>query len=124
MNEEVKKNDEEKKEGDSPTMIPRIIQTGYHELDLVHFFTAGTDEVRCWTVKKHSKAPKGAGTIHTDFEKGFICAEVMKYEDFVRLGSEAAVKNEGKYLQKGKDYEIDDGDIIFFKFNTPFAGKK
>lgn len=105
-------------------MIPRIVQTGYHELELIHFFTAGKDEVRCWSVRRHSKAPKGAGTIHTDFEKGFICAEVMKYEDFVALGSETAVKGEGKYLQKGKEYEIEDGDIIFFKFNTPSGGKK
>jgi obg-like ATPase 1 len=58
------------------------ITTGYHALDLIHFLTCGTDEVRCWTVRKGSKAPQAAGTIHTDFEKGFICAEVMKYEDF------------------------------------------
>lgn len=68
-------------------MLPRIIKTGYKALDLVYFFTAGEDEVRCWTVKAASKAPQAAGVIHTDFEKGFICAEVMKYEDLMKLGN-------------------------------------
>lgn len=67
--------------GDS--MIPKIIKTGYENLSLIHFFTCGKDEVRCWTVRKGSKAPVAAGVIHTDFELGFICAEVMKYTDFV-----------------------------------------
>lgn len=87
-------------------MIPKIINTGYETLNLIHFFTCGKDEVRCWTVKKNSKAPKAAGVIHTDFELGFICAEVMKYEDFVELGSEAEVKKEGKYKQNGRDYIV------------------
>ena len=78
-------------------MLPRIIKTGYKTLDLIYFFTAGEDEVRCWTVKSGSKAPQAAGVIHTDFEKGFICAEVMKYDDFIALGSIAAAKAEGKY---------------------------
>lgn len=64
-------------------MIPKIIKTGYENLSLIHFFTCGKDEVRCWTVRKGSKAPVAAGVIHTDFELGFICAEVMKYTDFV-----------------------------------------
>ncbi len=78
-------------------MLPKIIKLGYKSLNLVHFFTAGEDEVRCWTVQDGAKAPQAAGVIHTDFEKGFICAEVMKYDDFVRCGSEQAVKAEGKY---------------------------
>jgi len=109
----------EAKQTTGQSMIDKIIKTGYEELHLIHFFTAGEDEVKCWTVRKGSKAPKAAGVIHTDFERGFICAEVMKYTDFIELGSETAVKNAGKYKQNGKEYEVEDGDIIFFKFNPP-----
>jgi obg-like ATPase 1 len=98
--------------------IPKIIKTGYEHLQLVHFFTCGSDEVKCWTIRKYTKAPEAAGIIHTDFEKGFICAEVMKYDEFKELGSEAAVKAAGKYRQEGKNYIVQDGDIIFFKANT------
>mgnify|MGYP000249321763 CR=1 FL=1 len=84
------------------SMVPKIIKAGYQALDLVYFFTAGEDEVRCWTIRRNTKAPQAAGVIHTDFEKGFICAEVMKYTDFVEHGSENAVKAEGKYRQQGK----------------------
>jgi|Transcript_15272 obg-like ATPase 1 len=87
-------------------MIPRIIKTGYNILDLIYFFTAGEDEVKCWTVRKDSKAPKAAGVIHSDFERGFICAEVMRYDDFIEHGSEANVKSEGKLRQCGKEYEV------------------
>lgn len=87
-------------------MIPRIIKTGYNILDLIYFFTAGEDEVKCWTVRRDSKAPKAAGVIHTDFERGFICAEVMKYEDLMEYGSETNVKSEGKLRQCGKEYEV------------------
>ena len=80
-------------------MLPRIIKTGYKTLDLVYFFTAGEDEVRAWTIKVGTKAPQAAGVIHTDFEKGFICAEIMKYEDFIALGTIAECKNQGKYRQ-------------------------
>ena len=104
-------------------MVNRIIKTGYHALSLIHFFTAGEDEVKCWTIRQGTKAPKAAGTIHTDFEKGFICAEVMKYDDLVELRSEVAVKAEGKMKQCGKEYVVEDGDVIFFKFNTPNAPK-
>lgn len=100
------------------TMIPKIIKSGYNALDLIYFFTGGPDEVRCWTIRRRSRAPQAAGVIHTDFEKGFICAEVMKYEDFVELKTEQAVKSEGKYLQKGKDYVVEDGDIILYRFNV------
>jgi len=98
--------------------IPKIIKTGYHSLELIHFFTCGSDEVKAWTIRKGTKAPQAAGVIHTDFERGFICAETMKYEDFKELGSESAVKAAGKYKQEGKNYVVQDGDIIFFKFNV------
>lgn len=110
--------------GEVKSMLPRIITTGYNTLQLQYFFTAGNDEVRAWTVRKGSKAPQAAGVIHTDFEKGFIMAEVMKFDDLKELGSENAVKAAGKYVQKGKDYVVQDGDIIFFKFNVTTSGKK
>lgn len=108
----------------APSMINKIINTGYDSLDLIRFFTTGADEVRGWTVRKGSKAPKAAGVIHTDFERGFICAEVMKFEDFKELGSEQKVKGAGKYKQNGKEYVVMDGDIIFFKFNVSKSKKK
>ncbi|KAJ4851352.1 Obg-like ATPase 1 [Turnera subulata] len=104
--------------------LPKIIKTGFSAINLIYFFTAGPDEVRCWQIRRQSKAPQAAGTIHTDFEKGFICAEVMKFEDLKELGSEAAVKAAGKYRQEGKTYVVHDGDIIFFKFNVSGGGKK
>eukprot|EP01006_Ploeotia_vitrea_P034110 TRINITY_DN65703_c4_g3_i1.p1 TRINITY_DN65703_c4_g3~~TRINITY_DN65703_c4_g3_i1.p1 ORF type:complete len:397 (+),score=238.71 TRINITY_DN65703_c4_g3_i1:39-1229(+) len=107
----------------SQTMIPRIITTGYKALGLIHYFTCGPDEVKCWTLRKGSKAPQAAGVIHSDFERGFIMAEVMSYEDFVEHGSEAACKAAGKYKQQGKNYVVQDGDIIFFKFNVSDAKK-
>lgn len=106
------------------SILPRIITTGYAALQLGYFFTAGADEVRAWTIRKGTKAPQGAGVIHTDFEKGFIMAEVMKYEELKELGSESAVKAAGKYYQKGKEYVVEDGDIIFFKFNVTTVSKK
>ena len=122
--EEVKEDEiKEKKEGEvsdeSMSMIDRIVKTGYKTLDLIYYFTMGADEVKCWTIREGTKAPQAAGVIHTDFEKGFICAEVQKYEDFHRLGSELAVKNEGKLRQQGKEYVVEDGDVMFFKFNAP-----
>ncbi|XP_025931342.1 obg-like ATPase 1 isoform X2 [Apteryx rowi] len=104
--------------------LAKIIKAGYAALQLEYFFTAGPDEVRAWTIRKGTKAPQAAGKIHTDFEKGFIMAEVMKYEDFKEGGSEAAVKAAGKYRQQGRNYIVEDGDIIFFKFNTPQQPKK
>lgn len=88
------------------------------------FFTAGEDEVKCWQIRKGTKAPGAAGTIHTDFERGFICAEVMTYSDLTELKNEQAVKAAGKYRQQGKEYVVQDGDIIFFKFNVTSTGKK
>jgi len=104
--------------------IPKIVSTGYHALQLIHFFTCGTDEVKCWTLRSGAKAPQAAGVIHTDFERGFVCAEVMKYEDYKEAGSEAGVKAAGKYKQEGRNYEVKDGDIIFFKANTVGLDKK
>jgi obg-like ATPase 1 len=104
--------------------IPKVINAGYHSLELIHFFTCGTDEVRAWTVRNGSKAPQAAGVIHTDFEKGFVCAEVMKFTDYKELGSEGAVKAAGKYKQEGKNYVVVDGDIMFFKANTVGLDKK
>lgn len=102
----------------APTMIHKIVNTGYKALNLIHYFTAGEDEVKCWTIREGTKAPGAAGVIHTDFEKGFICAEVQSYDDLNRLGSEQEVKAEGLYKQQGKEYEVKDGDVMFFKFNV------
>jgi len=98
--------------------IPKIIKTGYYTLDLIHFFTCGADEVKCWTIRKGTKAPQAAGVIHTDFERGFVCAEVMKFDEFKELGSEGAMRAAGKLKQEGKGYSVCDGDIVFFKVNT------
>ncbi|XP_077997262.1 obg-like ATPase 1 [Glandiceps talaboti] len=100
------------------SILPKIIKTGFSALTLQYFFTTGDDEVRAWTIQKGMKAPQAAGRVHGDFEKGFIMAEVMKYEDFKELGSEAAVKAGGKYRQQGRNYVVEDGDIILFKANT------
>merc|ERR1719403_147930 len=108
------------------TILPKIIKAGFSILQLQYFFTAGADEVKAWTIQKGTKAPGAAGKIHTDFEKGFIMAEVMKFDDFKENGSEAATKAAGKYRQEGKQYVVHDGDIIFFKFNAGagLTGKK
>jgi GTP-binding protein YchF len=98
--------------------VVRLIQSAYHLLNLQTFFTAGADECRAWTINKGDKAPKAAGVIHTDFEKGFIRAEVIKYEDFINYKSEAAVRAAGKLGIEGKDYVVQDGDIMHFLFNV------
>lgn len=100
------------------SMLPKIITTGYQALNLVYFFTAGPDEVRAWTLRRYTKAPQAAGVIHSDFERGFIMAETMRFLDLKENGNELAVKAAGKYLQKGKEYVVEDGDVIFFKFNV------
>jgi len=107
-----------KENGGIRSALPKIIHKGYDALDLVHYFTAGADECKCWTIRKGTLAPKAAGVIHTDFEKGFIKAAVYKFADFEELGSEGAVKDAGKLLDKGKTYEVQDGDIMHFKFNN------
>jgi len=106
------------KEKGITSALEKIIVTGYKALGLAYFFTCGEDEVKAWTIQKGDKAPQAAGKIHTDFEKGFIMAEVMKYDDFKEGGSEVAVKAAGKYKQKGRDYVVEDGDIIFYKVNA------
>lgn len=98
--------------------VNRLIRSAYKLLNLDTYFTAGVKEVRAWTVHSGSTAPQAAGVIHTDFEKGFIRAEVMKYNDFVNFGSEAAVKEAGKFNIEGKDYIVEDGDIMHFRFNV------
>ena len=96
----------------------RLIKAIYHLLDLQTFITAGEMEVKAWTFRKGWKAPQCAGVIHTDFEKGFIRAEVIKYDDYIRYGSEAAVREAGKMGVEGKDYVVQDGDIMHFRFNV------
>lgn len=98
--------------------VSRLIRAAYALLDLETYFTAGVQEVRAWTYLKGSKAPQCAGVIHTDFEKGFIRAEVIKYDDFIALGSETAVKEAGKMAVEGKEYVVQDGDIMHFRFNV------
>jgi GTP-binding protein YchF len=98
--------------------LHRVIREAYTLLGLITYITAGKKEVRAWTVKKNSTAPQAAGVIHTDFEKGFIRAEVMKYDDLKRLGTEQAVKDAGLYKVEGKEYIVHDGDIMYFRFNV------
>lgn len=98
--------------------VNRLIRAAYSLLNLQTYFTAGPDEVRAWTFMRGTKAPQAAGIIHTDFEKGFIRAEVIKYDDYVSLGSEAAVKEAGKMGVEGKEYVVQDGDIMHFRFNV------
>jgi len=98
--------------------VSRLIRAAYHLLDLQTYFTCGVQEVRAWTFERSWKAPQCAGVIHTDFEKGFIRAEVIKYEDFTTLGSEAACKEAGKMNVEGKEYVVNDGDIMHFRFNV------
>lgn len=98
--------------------VSRLIRSAYALLNLETYFTAGPQEVRAWTYLKGSKAPQCAGVIHTDFEKGFIRAEVIKYEDYIHYGSEAACKEAGKMNVEGKDYVTQDGDIMHFRFNV------
>ena len=98
--------------------LGELIKAAYSTLGLQSFLTAGKKEVRAWTIKKGATAPEAAGTIHTDFERGFIAAEVMKYDDLVSLGSEQAVKAAGKLATVGKTYVMEEGDIVEFKFNV------
>ena len=98
--------------------VNKLIRTAYKLLNLRTYFTAGPKEVRAWTFKNGMKAPQTAGIIHTDFEKGFIRAEVIKYEDFIALGSEAKCKEAGKMSVEGKEYVVQDGDMMNFRFNV------
>ena len=98
--------------------VNKLIQATYLLLNLITYFTAGEKEVRAWTVTRGTKAPGAAGVIHTDFEKGFIRAEVIKYDDYVKFGSEASVKDAGKLGVEGKEYVVTDGDVMHFRFNV------
>lgn len=98
--------------------VTKLIQAAYRLLNLATYFTAGVQEVRAWTITQGFTAPQAAGVIHTDFEKGFIRAEVIKYQDFTTLGSEAACKEAGKLSVEGKTYIVEDGDIMHFRFNV------
>ena len=98
--------------------VNRIIKASYSLLNLITYFTAGVKEVRAWTIIKGTKAPGAAGVIHTDFEKGFIRAEVISYEDFIKYGSEAGVRDAGKLKIEGKEYVVEDGDVMHFRFNV------
>lgn len=98
--------------------LSRLIRKAYHILDLITFFTAGKDECRAWTILKGTRAPQAAGQIHSDIEKGFIRAEVMKFDDLMQYKTEAAVKDKGLLRLEGKEYVVQDGDIIYFRFNV------
>jgi hypothetical protein len=100
------------------TGLDRMIIAGYSLLQLVTFFTAGGKENRAWTIKNNSTAPQAAGVIHTDFEKGFIRAEVYSLEDLIQHTTEASIKESGKLRVEGKDYIVQDGDIVHFRFNV------
>ena len=104
--------------GQTEPGLNRLIRAGYELLGLQTYFTAGVQEVRAWTIQKNTKAPQAAGVIHTDFEKGFICAEVYACDDLFRLGNEAKVKEAGLYRKEGKEYVCKDGDIMHFLFNV------
>lgn len=98
--------------------LHRVIHAGYNLLGLLTFFTAGPKEARAWTCRKGSSAPQAAGAIHTDFEKGFIRAEVIGYDDFIQYNGESGAKEAGKWRQEGKDYIVHDGDVVLFRFNV------
>jgi GTP-binding protein YchF len=104
--------------GLSESGLSRVIRAGYKLLGLKTFFTAGPKEARAWTFHSGARAPQAAGEIHTDFERGFIRAETIAYDDFVALGGEAGAKEAGKLRQEGKDYVVQDGDVMLFKFNV------
>jgi hypothetical protein len=100
------------------TGLSRIIRAGYELLDLITFFTAGPKEARAWTVRRGAKAPEAAGAIHSDFERGFIRAETIAYDDYVACGGEAGARDAGKLRSEGKDYVVKDGDVLLFRFNV------
>jgi len=100
------------------TGLSRIIRAGYDLLGLITFFTAGPKESRAWTVHRGAKAPEAAGEIHTDFERGFIRAETIAFDDFVKFGGEAGAKDAGKMRSEGKEYVVQDGDVLLFRFNV------
>src|SRR5690606_22284343 len=100
------------------TGLARVIRAGYDLLHLITFFTVGPKEARAWTVHKGAKAPEAAGEIHSDMQRGFIRAETIAYDDYVALGGESGAKDAGKLRQEGKEYVVQDGDVLHFKFNV------
>ena len=98
--------------------LDRLIREGYRLLNLITFFTAGPKVARAWTVRRETPAPKAAGAIHTDFEKGFIRAETIQYDEYVACGGETGAKDAGKMRLEGKEYIVADGDVIHFRFNV------
>ena len=112
------KNDFLKDLGLKESGLTRIIKTSYDLLGLISYLTAGEDEVRAWTIKKGTKAPQAAGKIHTDFERGFICAEVINFDEFIKCKNLNEAKEKGLMRTEGKQYEVCDGDIILFRFNV------
>jgi len=116
-------NNEEKLEmikemGFSETTLTKVIKSGYNLLDLINYFTCGPKETRSWTINKNTFAPQAAGKIHTDFEKGFIRAETIAYNDFIEFNGESGCREAGKLRQEGKDYIVKDGDVMHFLFNV------
>lgn len=104
--------------GLTETGLARVIRAGYDLLNLQTFFTAGPKESRAWTVERDATAPNAAGAIHTDFERGFIRAETIAFDDYIALNGEAGAREAGKLRQEGKDYIVQDGDVMLFKFNV------
>ena len=100
------------------TGLARVIRAGYKLLHLLTFFTVGPKEARAWTIPAGSKAPQAAGAIHSDFERGFIRAETIAFDDYVACGGEAGAREAGKLRQEGKEYVVQDGDVMLFRFNV------
>ncbi len=124
IEEELTKLDKEEREmfkqelGIKESGLDKLVKASYSLLGLMSYLTAGETEVRAWTIKKGTKAPQAAGKIHTDFEKGFIKAEVVSYDDLVEAGSLVQAKEKGKVRIEGKDYVVQDGDVMLFRFNV------
>jgi ribosome-binding ATPase len=124
LESEIAQLDENEKEifltdlGLTESGLDRVIHAGYNLLGLQTFFTAGPQEVRAWTVAKTAKAPQAAGVIHADFERGFICAETISYDDYIKYNGEAEAREAGKLRQEGKNYTMHDGDVVHFRFNV------
>src|SRR5690606_28651142 len=98
--------------------LARVIRAGYELLGLLTFFTAGPKESRAWTIPRGSRAPQAAGAIHSDFERGFIRAETIAYDDYIALGGETGARDAGRMRSEGKDYVVADGDVLLFRFNV------
>jgi ribosome-binding ATPase YchF (GTP1/OBG family) len=107
-----------KEMGLSETTLSKVIKSGYNLLNLINYFTCGPKETRSWTIDKNTLAPQAAGKIHTDFEKGFIRAETIAYQDFIEFNGESGSRDAGRLRQEGKDYIVKNGDVMHFLFNV------